>query len=474
MRLRLALVAALSLLAACAGDRSASPSTPSPGHPVGGTVTADVTTSATGTLRSPGSGPLGLKWSWFQPGAWDLVQDARGGWTFQEVEWCDVEPSPGQWTWDELDEVVARAVELGHRPMLKLRTGQCWATLPPTDAAPDPTEARHKTTSTPPADLTAYLAFVDQVVRRYAAQGVHTWAIENEVDVPNHWAAPVASYGVLARAVAPVVRAADPQAHLLDAGLSSTGYGVAVADDLLTAGDPDAALAAYELHYGRRQAGDASRWPAVATADELAAVLATPAARRSVEALDLAATLLADGVVDAWQLHFYEPSGALPSVLDLLDRRLGGTDRVEAWEVGVAWPGDDWTEEAQATEVLRMVALLMARDVRPIVYLPVAWTPTDEAQVFRGLAHDDGTVLAAGRVWLELVDALTGLGTEPPTALGGRLAGVTWRTPDGERAVVWATGDPVDLPGHGVIDSDPRLVLGSPGQRLVDELRRLG
>ena len=438
------------------------------------------------TASAPGSGPLGLKWSWFQPATFDFVEHASGGWTFHEVEWCDIEPTPGERRWREIDGIVDRALALGHQPLLKLRTGQCWGTLPPVLGGLDPTEAVGKTTSTPPADVAAYLAFVSDVVQRYAARGVHDWAVENEVDVANHWASDLPSYDALVRQVVPVIRAVDPEARVLDAGLSSTSYGVAMATSLLASGDEAGALRVYRDHYARRIEGAASRWPDVATVDELRAVLAGAPALRSVEALDLAAGLATDGVVDAFQLHYYESAAALPELLRMLRTRLGDTVPIEAWEVGVAWPGGDYTEQAHASEVMRLVAALLAHDIRRIVYLPVAFTPGHRTQVFRGLTHEDGELLVAGHTWLALVDAVDGMADTAPTPIEGDLTGVAWTADGGDAAILWAVGDPAALPGDvelRVLDAaglevdrdlpvgtEPVLVIGAPGEDLVGGL----
>ena len=59
---------------------------------------------------------------------------------------------------------------------------------------PDRTEVVSKTPSTPPLDGAAYEEFVGELVERYAAMGVHTYAVENEPDVFNFWAGEVADY----------------------------------------------------------------------------------------------------------------------------------------------------------------------------------------------------------------------------------------------------------------------------------------
>lgn len=231
-----------------------------------------------------------------------------------------------------------------------------------------------------------------------------------------------------------------------------------------------------------------SRWRPVTSGADLAQVLAGDAARRSLEAFDLTARLVADDVVDVFQLHFYEPSVVLPGVLDLLRERLGPDVAIEAWEVGVAWPGADFTEQAQVTEMLRLVALLLREDVRRIVYLPVAYTPSPRPQVFRGLVLEDGTLLAAGRVWLRLAEALQEL-TGPPVALTGAVSGVAWASDTGQSAIVWSTEAPVVLPdglatavvdtsGNEVdpaapIGAEPVVVVGSADLDLAQRLRDL-
>ncbi|MCW2764493.1 MAG: hypothetical protein JWO11_452 [Nocardioides sp.] len=480
------LVAALLVTgtaAGCSGGPGSGPQEPNP--------YSSALPPPAGPHGAPGTGALGLKWSWFQPDTFGYVRRLPGGWTFTEVEWCSVEPVPGARDWAELDRIVAQARDLGQATMIKLRTGQCWGTTPDQGGGMDLSEASRKTPSTPPTDLGAYLSFVSDLVTRYAAMGVHAYAIENEIDVQNFWAAPVATYDALARAVAPVVHQADPHADVLDAGLSSTAYGVALANAQLDAGDEEGALATYQLHYGRRMAGGVSRWPTVFDATGLREVLATEPARRSIDAAELAGRLVRDRVVDAYQLHFYEGTEALRQVLVHLDEQLGDTGRVEAWEIGTAWPGADFDERAHAEELFRDAALLLGHGVRLMVYLPLAWTDDGGPQVFRGLMNADGTLLPAGRGWLALADELPHLADAKVITLGdpgdplgkAGLVGVVWSGAGHSAALVWAVGPPVQLPASGVdrvldatgaeLDPDlpvgdqPVLVVGSAVHRLT-------
>lgn len=441
-------------------------------------------------VARPGSGPLGLKWSWAQPETFPYVARAGGGWTFTEVEWCAVETRPGHYDWGEVDRVVRHARALGHRTMLKLRTGRCWATEPPsTTLARDRFENVGKDPSTPPIDPAAHRAFVRAVVERYGARGVDHYAVENEPDTVNHWAASIAAYAETVRRVARTIRRTAPDAHVLDGGVSSTAYGVAMAASRLSRA-PRQAVRDYRAFYARRLAGDASRFPAVSSVRELRAVLRTPGARRAISAVRVSVGLANTGVVDGYQLHFYEPAGRLRGLLRFLDGRLRRGVRVEPWEIGSAWPGSGFDQRRQATELFRMVAVLLADDARPVVHLPVAYSAAPgKQQVFRGLTTPDGSVLASGRGWLALSRALVGLGerpVRPVRAARGRLAGAVWRVDGRTAALVWARRgrvalDPTDVrrvvdptgarvAGPPVVGRRPVLVLGSAGGQLARTL----
>ena len=434
-------------------------------------------------VAAPGIGPLGLKWSWAQPATFGFVAGAAGGWAFAEVEWCDVQPQPGVYDWSEVDRLVRDSRALGHEPMLKLRTGQCWATEAASGATRDPTENVTKATSTPPTDPAAYLSFVRAAVRRYAARGVDDYAIENEPDVANFWAASIDDYRSMARRVAAAIHEVDPGANVMAGGASSTAYGVAMAAAQLEH-DPQRALSTYRAYYARRIAGGVSRFPDVAGVAQLRRVLGSEPARRAVDAVAVTIGLANSGAVDTYQLHYYEAASQLPRVLRFLDARLRDGVPVQAWEVGVAWPGAGYDEHAQAVETFRIVGLLLAADVRRVVYLPVAYSDAPgKSPVFRGLTDPTGALLPAGSGWSELAGALAGLHDAPLVPARGRLTGVTWRIGNRQAALVWARRatvalDPDDVsrvisatgtvvPGVPAVGPEPVLVLGSPNGALT-------
>ena len=162
--------------------------------------------------------------------------------------------------------------------------------------------------------------------------------------------------------------------------------------------------------------------------------------------------LVNEGLDDAYQLHFYEDPAVLPHVLQYLDNHLDVPIPIQAWEVGTAWPGANYSETRHAQEVAHVVGLLLARKVSPVVYLPLAFTPrTGKTQVFRGLVTADGTILESGRVFARLAAAIAQSSSiKALNSPDGQLIGALLLGPDASLAVTWAAGaEPAlhDLPG---------------------------
>ncbi|HVX45605.1 MAG TPA: hypothetical protein VHC49_17075 [Mycobacteriales bacterium] len=444
-------LAAILALAACTHEQKPPPPTPTP------------------TQMPLGSGnPLGSKWDWGMSAPLAVARQMRGGATFFEVERCDVEPRPGQYDWKRVDRVVQDATAMGYSMMLKIRAGDCYGDAGDGSGVRDKTEATAKTPSSLPTDLNAYRDFVTMLVARYSAKGVHEYAVENEIDTANFWSGDYADFTTLAKAAAQAIHTADPKAKVLDPGLSSTAYGAVLADAMVRSGDTDRALSFYQAYYQRRQDGGASRFPKATDSRRLQHILAQPMAQRAIEAADEITRLDKEHVFDVYQLHFYEPVAALPQVLTWIHQHVSLP--VEAWEVGVAWPGE-FDPQVQAEDTAKLTGLLLGAGVRRVVYLPLAPTPKDGKQpVFRGLADPDGTITPAGRVFEKLAGLLSGGVTVRTASLSG-LTGISISGKKGTDFLLWtAGGDQVSLrsgisaqsvTGSGAgssVGSDPVLV----------------
>lgn len=150
-----------------------------------------------------------------------LLQLAVGGgfsWIVQLVEWREVEPAPGEFFWEYTDWLVRAAEYYGLDLVLRLDRPPEWAVLPD-DAVP--------------VDAAAYVAFVGRVAARYQGR-VTAYVVWNEPNLAAEWAERPpnpAGYVELLCAAQAAIRAADPRALVVSAGLAPTNHADASAMD---------------------------------------------------------------------------------------------------------------------------------------------------------------------------------------------------------------------------------------------------
>ncbi|EBM0725474.1 hypothetical protein XE97_24205, partial [Salmonella enterica subsp. enterica serovar Senftenberg] len=272
-------------VAACSGPSSADKSLAS-GHPATSSGQAWGTPSGSGTTAAPGeASPMGAKWDWgrfteFSP----FLKSVSGGTTYYEVVWCDIEKKQGSPDWSALDRIATRSRQVGATLMLKLRVGRCWAT------GGDATHQRGskaKTESAMPTDLGAYKAWVHAAVTRYSKFGVHEYAVENEINSASFWAGTPDQFRTLVQAASTEIRASDPQAKVVDAGLSSTSYGYGIADWLLGQGRDAEAISAWNAYFERRIGTRGDQIVAVHSRADLESALKSDQGVRNLAYLDL-------------------------------------------------------------------------------------------------------------------------------------------------------------------------------------------
>lgn len=390
-------------------------------------------------------GVLGAKWDQARTDAFDpYLRELGAGPTFSEVVWCEIEPVQGQRDWTSLDAFVARADELASTLLLKIRVGQCWTT------GQAPQQARgNKTESGVPRDTAEYRDFVTELVTRYSAKGVSRYAVENEVNSPSFWAGTSQEYRELVEVAAETIRAADPDALVLDSGLSSVSYGAGAARRLLDEGRDDEAVAAWNTYYERRMGTRGRNLVEAADADELEALLGREQAARNIEYLDLASDLAADGVVDVRQVHFYETWRGVPVLFGLLRATTPADVPLELWEVGLFRRGQDVPIDQAADETVQTSAALLAEGAALVVWLPLAFNPSgrnpDEPRT--GLLEPQGEVRPTGERYAELAAAARD--AVPVPVATDDVVGVVLEKPEGSIAFVWSLGGEVDAETAG-------------------------
>jgi hypothetical protein len=420
------LLAVAVLTAACSG----APGTAPPG---GSNDLGHVSASPSPSSALYG---LGAKWAWARADKFTpYLETMPGGPTFYEVVWCDVERARGRRDWSRVDDVARRTKDVGFTLYLKIRVGSCWATG---GRGVHIRGKKQKTESAMPIDLGAYTSFVRDTVTRYSAYGVHEYAVENEVNAKTMWAGSPADLTRLVTLAASAIRAADPRALVVDPGISSPAYGVAIAQWLLDQGRGEAAVAAYQSYYERRFPSGGRQLPRVADVAGLRRVLVGESAQRDLAYLAAVRDLAQRRVVDVYQLHFYEKWTNVSTLLEYLRAHLPAGMPIEAWEVGMFQRGNDAGDRERAAEVAKVVAQLLVGGVRRVIWLPLAFDPdggnSDEPRY--GLLHPDGAVRPAGAVFGALAESTHGASVRAVQV--GEAGGVGFERQGSTTLVLWS------------------------------------
>jgi len=105
---------------------------------------------------------------------------------------------------------------------------------------------------------------------------------------------------------------------------------------------------------------------------------------RSIDFFDslAALSLEEDTKLDGHQFHYVDNYAYLEQVLDLVQNEFSPSWRLSAWEIGLFWPGEEFSEGAAAMDLGKTLAILLAHRIDPVVYdLFVAGEPLDEDEL---------------------------------------------------------------------------------------------
>jgi hypothetical protein len=162
------------------------------------------------------------------------------GWVKQGFAWRDIEPFEGaEPDWWKPDKVVEQVEAAGLKLLVRIDRQPFWAQeedWPPLENAP-------------PADLADFGGFCGRLASRYRGR-VPAYQVWNEPNLSREWGGeppdPVA-YTELLGVCYEAIKAADPQAIVISAGLAPTGTGLpeAMPDDEYLQAMYDAGAAAY-------------------------------------------------------------------------------------------------------------------------------------------------------------------------------------------------------------------------------------
>lgn len=143
------------------------------------------------------------------------LQQLGVNWVKHDIPWRDFERTPGQIDFALLDEIMQVLETNNSRIMLSITTAPDWA-------------RGIQEESGPPDNLADFASFVGAIAARYAGR-VHAYEIWSEPNLRSRWKSlvhPIGadSYMALLRAGYDAVKAVDPAAVVVSAGLAPTGF----------------------------------------------------------------------------------------------------------------------------------------------------------------------------------------------------------------------------------------------------------
>ncbi len=170
----------------------------------------------------------------------NLVKEMGFGWVKQEFPWREIEGiQKGRYDWYRPDLIVSEAEAAGIKLLVRLDRQPFWA---------EPADNQYKENQ-PPADYQDFGDFCGAVASRYRGR-IAAYQVWNEPNLSREWGErppnPV-EYTALLKACYEAIKAADPEAIVISAGLAPTGTGlpVAIPDTEFLQGMYDAGAAAY-------------------------------------------------------------------------------------------------------------------------------------------------------------------------------------------------------------------------------------
>lgn len=151
-----------------------------------------------------------------------LVTDMGFGWVKQKFPWREIEGiEKGQYDWYRPDRIVDKAEQAGVKLVVRLDRQPFWS---------EPVDNQFKDNQ-PPANLQDFADFCGVVAARYKGR-IGAYEVWNEPNLSREWGEKMpnpAEYTELLKVCYAAIKAADPNAIVISAGLAPTGTDTAAA-----------------------------------------------------------------------------------------------------------------------------------------------------------------------------------------------------------------------------------------------------
>ncbi len=145
----------------------------------------------------------------------DILSGMGFGWFVHYLDWAGAEPSKGNYNWADLDNIIDAAQSSGMKAILRVELTPDWAW------------AGNGDTTGPPDDMNDFGDFMEALAT-YARGKIAGYVIWNEPNLPYEWGENnpnPAQYVQMLQVVYPRIKAADPEALVITAGMATTGGG---------------------------------------------------------------------------------------------------------------------------------------------------------------------------------------------------------------------------------------------------------
>ncbi len=148
------------------------------------------------------------------------VNEMQFGWVKQHFSWRDIEPAEkGNYDWWRPDQIVETSANYNINLLVRIDRPPLWSVLP------YEAEGIKITENQPPANQQDFFDFCGAVAERYKGK-VQAWQVWNEPNLSREWgdlAPDPAEYVKLLAGCHDAIKAVDPDAIIISAGLAPTG-----------------------------------------------------------------------------------------------------------------------------------------------------------------------------------------------------------------------------------------------------------
>lgn len=361
-----------------------------------------------GSVGAATSNPYGVHGGKATP---SLQKAVGSAWTASLLSWAEVEPTRGRYDFTKFDAAVSEQAAAGVQMQFRVQTcaftpagAPFWGTYPLPSGVTD--RSHGPCAQGVPRSQQDWYDFVYTLVLHYKnfAHPVRLFGINNEVNDPGQWpgvsgrtacstaSCPVYTDYVTTLATArKAAHAANPGVVVLDAGLSSPTLGVAVTRAKYEAGGKsDSALKAAiqflnQYFSYRHPPGKAPAYQYINPNQSISQLRTqftstfygtrTPQADRFYY---FATHLYASGAMDAIQMHFYDYSPSIVTVLGFMHDHGGSSLPVYCWECGIKWPALDgklynYNPTLNVQFLQDKARLGFANGMVQMLWLPMSW-----------------------------------------------------------------------------------------------------